>query len=85
MLGPSSISAQKAQKGGETGRGRSSGAPMANDYIPRGDAEFNGWLALDAVARAKLGGREATGAAAVSRAGHLHHVRQREPRWSRAT
>lgn len=44
MPDPSSIPAQKAQKGGKTGRGRSSGAPMANDYIPRGDAEFNGWL-----------------------------------------
>jgi hypothetical protein len=32
-------------RGGGSRRGRSSGAPMANDYIPRGDDEFNGWLA----------------------------------------
>jgi hypothetical protein len=52
MPDPSSIPARVGwasspvdQKGGKAGRGRSSGAPMANDYIPRGDAEFNGWLA----------------------------------------
>jgi len=45
MPDPSTLPAQKAHKGGGGRRGRSSGAPMANDYIPRGDAEFNGWLA----------------------------------------
>jgi hypothetical protein len=43
MPDPSPLRAQKAHKGGKFGRGRRSGAPMANDYIPRGGAEFNGW------------------------------------------
>ena len=44
MPDPSTLPAQKAHKSGKSGRGRSSGAPMANDYIPRGDAEFSAWL-----------------------------------------
>jgi hypothetical protein len=43
MPDPSPLPAQKVKKGGKFGRGRRAGAPMANDYIPRGDAEFKGW------------------------------------------
>jgi hypothetical protein len=47
MPDPSPLLAQKAHKGGGGRRGRSSGTPMANDYIPRGDARKVFLSALD--------------------------------------
>lgn len=39
MPDPLSIPVQKAQNRRKAGRGRSSRSPMANDSIPRGDAD----------------------------------------------